>query len=270
MIDRSNNIQTLSTGTAVMTKDGARLGSVKEVTAKCFKVDAPFHKDYWLSNDLVETTNDTGIVLELTAASVAEHEMDRPELMPDEDPFDTMPAEPIISDEELLEQRAKMERELAEQSRALPEHEPSVTQIRGARAYERIPADHTGFGNLAGEYVPNAPVLDERMAAAQPQGGSAMSRVAMFAAPILLSSATAIGTVMLVRRMRRRKTETLPAHARRVVEGSAKELGTLAQDRASAMAHAAKPKLKSTAGVGKERTRKLIHDGLVFAAKQFE
>lgn len=352
-MDRSNITQTLSTGTAIMTKDGARLGSVKEVTGRCFKVDAPFHNDYWLSMDLVETTNDTGIILELTAAGVAEHQMDGPELTSDEDPMQAITAKPVIDATEMLEQRARMEHELAEQSRALPPHELSVTQLRGPRAYERIPADHTGFGDLAGELVPNAPVLDELSAqapassseaadlpkepavgerASAPNGssarvfeerspytpassasraadyepptptsreewksaprGSAVSRIAMVAAPILLSSATIVGAALLFRRLRRRKAETLPEHTRRVVKDGAKEAGTVARGgakglgtmarggakglgkmaraRAKSTAHAAKPKIKSTAVVARERTRRLIHDGLTAAAKQFD
>ncbi len=276
MIDRSNNTQTLSAGTAVMTKDGARLGSVKEVTAKCFKVDAPFHKDYWLSMDLVETTNDTGIVLELTAAGVAEHQMDKPELMPDEDPFDTMPTTPIISDGELLEQRAKMERELAEQSRALPPHEPSVTQMRGPRAYERIPLDHSGFNTLRGEYVPNAPVQDrieDALRGPDPRGP--LARAMMVATPIVIGAAAVLSGVMVFRKMRRSRAQKANTHLRQTREfahdlamESAHELRDAANKRISHRPHI-RPLLRRGMRRGASAGRRLAHDGLVAAAKQF-
>lgn len=38
----------LVTGTAVYTRDGERLGEIKELRGDYFKVDAPMSPDYWL------------------------------------------------------------------------------------------------------------------------------------------------------------------------------------------------------------------------------
>lgn len=270
MNDHANNTQTLSTGAAVMTKDGARLGSVKEVTAKCFKVDAPFHKDYWLSMDLVETTNDTGIVLELTAAGIADHQMDGPELVAEEDPFKSMPMQPVISDEELLEQRARMERELAEQSRALPPHDPSPTQVRGARAYERIPLDHSGFTNLRGEYVPNAPVQDRIESALRgPDAPGLLSRTLMVAAPLVIGSATVLAALMLIRKLRRSRAQTRMDEARSLAMNSAHDLRDAANRRIAGRPHI-RPLLRRGLKRGMRTGRHLAHDGLIAAANKIE
>ena len=275
------NSQTLSAGAAVMTKDGTHLGSVKEVTAKCFKVDAPFHKDYWLSMDFVETTNDTGVVLELSAASVAEHRLDSPELAMDEDPMQAIVAKPVITDDELLEQRAKMERELAEQSRALPEHEPSPTEMRGPRAYERIPADHSGFNDLRGEYVPNAPVQDRiEGALLGPDARGSLSGVIMLAAPIVIGSAAMLGGFMLVRKLRRSRAERAKirmmqarelamAGARDFASAGAHDLREAASNRMAHRPHI-RPMLRRGAKRGMKTGRHLAHDGLIAAANKIE
>lgn len=40
-------------GVRVFSADGDQLGTVSEVEGNCFKVDAPFQPDYWLSFDSV-------------------------------------------------------------------------------------------------------------------------------------------------------------------------------------------------------------------------
>lgn len=46
-----NNL--VKTGVEVYTRDGNRLGEVKELRGEYFKVDAPMAQDYWLSCDAV-------------------------------------------------------------------------------------------------------------------------------------------------------------------------------------------------------------------------
>ena len=48
-------------GQMVLTVDNMKLGTVKEATETHFKVDARFQRDYWLSRDLVQFT-DQGVV----------------------------------------------------------------------------------------------------------------------------------------------------------------------------------------------------------------
>ena len=43
----------IRTGLDVFTRDGTRLGEVKELRGEYFKVDAPMAPDYWLSLDCI-------------------------------------------------------------------------------------------------------------------------------------------------------------------------------------------------------------------------
>jgi hypothetical protein len=157
----AGDLRTIRPGMPVITNEGATIGAVKEVRGSYFQVDARLKPDYWLSAELA--THEPGDKLHLSVPkdALGEHRLREPGLDPAEDPMAAIAGEPVISDGEMLAQRARMERELAEQSRHLPPHEPSITQVRGTRAWERIPADHAGFGDLAGQYVPNAPVQDQ-------------------------------------------------------------------------------------------------------------
>jgi len=149
---------------SVMTSDGESLGTVAGAGDGYLKINAPMQRDYWLPEHLVQSRDDAQITLGLTKQEVPGYRLPAPPDTADREPddeFARIAQRVTLSPDEMLEQRARMERELAEQSRALPPHQPSVTELRGPRAYERIPADHTGFGELAGQYVPNAPVHDE-------------------------------------------------------------------------------------------------------------
>lgn len=53
-----------SVGAEVMTADGDKLGTVKEVSGACFKVDAPMRPDYWLGTDTIASS--TGGAVRLT------------------------------------------------------------------------------------------------------------------------------------------------------------------------------------------------------------
>jgi hypothetical protein len=267
MNDHKTKAEPITTGSLVLTRDGAELGKVKNVSARSFKVDAPMQKDYWLARDLVTSSDDVAVILDVPASSISEHRADTPDLSPGEDPFEFIQAKPAITNEELLDQRARMERELAEQSRSLPPHELSPTEVRGPRGFERIPADHTGFNDLAGEYVPNAPVQDRLEAELHPQSGSTMRRALMFGFPLAIGAAAVAG-IMLFRR-RRNTANATTADVRKQFQHSAQVAGAEARQCASSVARAAKPVAQSLSTQAKDRTRRLVHNGLSAAAKQF-
>lgn len=102
------------------------------------------------------------VVLDFARSELDEHKRNEPGLGPADDPFRDMTAAPVIDTRELLEQRARMERELAEQSRRLPGvHRPTPTRPAQPRTEEQVPADHAAFRDLAGETIPYAPAVDE-------------------------------------------------------------------------------------------------------------
>ena len=103
----------------VLTADGKKLGTVKEISGSYFKVDARLHKDYWLSSELIRSRDDDAIILDLAGKEVAEHRLSEPGLEPEEDPFRKIATKPVIDEEDLAQQRDRMERELAEQSRRM-------------------------------------------------------------------------------------------------------------------------------------------------------
>ena len=59
-------------GAAVLTVDGDRLGTVKEVSESCFKVDAPMGPDYWLGTDTLASPAGTEVRLKLTKEQFGE------------------------------------------------------------------------------------------------------------------------------------------------------------------------------------------------------
>ena len=53
-------------GTRVMTADGKDLGTVKEVSGACFKVDVPMRPDYWLASDCIASSSGGQVRLSVT------------------------------------------------------------------------------------------------------------------------------------------------------------------------------------------------------------
>jgi hypothetical protein len=66
-------------GFNVMTADRERLGTVKEITGDCFKVDAPLAPDYWLGSDTIASINGENIMLRLRKDEVGERKMGMPD-----------------------------------------------------------------------------------------------------------------------------------------------------------------------------------------------
>lgn len=198
------------TGLKVVTEDGALVGQVRDVSGSYFKVDAPLKRDFWLDGSLVKAREDGRLTLDISREELGSVARAEPGLEPAGDPMREIVSAPVIAEEELLEQRARMEAELAEQSRNLPPHEPSVTQQRGPRPYEKIPGDHAAFQEHAGTYVPNHAVLryDEMMAEERAASGRRrLAWLAVFAGTVGVLGA--VGYAAYRRRRRPSVTEQL-------------------------------------------------------------
>jgi hypothetical protein len=59
-------------GAEVLTADGDKLGTVKEVSGSCFKVDAPMRPDYWLGTDTVASSTGGTVRLNLNKDHLGE------------------------------------------------------------------------------------------------------------------------------------------------------------------------------------------------------
>lgn len=114
-MDRESNIDALSEsdiGCEVQTGDGMSLGKVTAVHGNFFQVDVPHEEDYWLAAHYIGSYDQGRIRLKLDKGEVDEHRVHAPATT-------TMTGEAgdagILSEDEALEQRERMERELVEQ-----------------------------------------------------------------------------------------------------------------------------------------------------------
>jgi hypothetical protein len=66
-------------GATVMTADHERLGTVKEITGDCFKVDAPMAPDYWLASDTIASMVGKDILLRVMRSDIDDVKMGTPD-----------------------------------------------------------------------------------------------------------------------------------------------------------------------------------------------
>jgi hypothetical protein len=65
-------------GARVLTADDEDLGTVKEISGRCFKVDAPLAPDYWLGHDTIAGADGGALRLAFTRARLTEERSDGP------------------------------------------------------------------------------------------------------------------------------------------------------------------------------------------------
>jgi hypothetical protein len=112
-------------GASVTTSDGENVGRVSEISGSFFKVNAPLRRDFWLSLEYATLTLPEEVQLEFGKKELDDHKLAEPGLEPEEDPMRDIARDSVIlSEDEQLEQRARMERELAMQRKDLPIHQP--------------------------------------------------------------------------------------------------------------------------------------------------
>ncbi len=66
-------------GTRVVTADGTELGTVKEVSGTCFKVDVPRRPDYWLASDCIASGSGDQVRLSVTKDHLDTAKVEGPE-----------------------------------------------------------------------------------------------------------------------------------------------------------------------------------------------
>jgi hypothetical protein len=117
-------------GERVFTADNHKIGTVKEVGTQYFKVHAPLRKDYWLDQNLVISTTDEDVYLNVSKGDLDPFKLDHPAV-----------EDALLDNEDQLRQRRKMEEELAAQSAALEaEQEQEGTPIYYNEAGDRVAA----------------------------------------------------------------------------------------------------------------------------------
>lgn len=98
--------------TPVFSLDGEQVGFVKEIHGGYFKLDAPMARDYWLSTRYIADSTLDRIQLTLRKNEMDDHRLAAPGT-------EAQTADGIISDDEALTQRERMERELEMQNERL-------------------------------------------------------------------------------------------------------------------------------------------------------
>ncbi len=98
-------------GAAVFTVEGEEFASVRDARAGYFQLDIPMGRDYWLSTQYIQGIEEGNIILSIGKDEADDHRLEAPGLDAQEDPH-RVTGDAVISDEQALNQRERMEREL--------------------------------------------------------------------------------------------------------------------------------------------------------------
>jgi hypothetical protein len=66
-------------GVPIFTQDGSRIGTMKEIRGRFFKVDAPFQPDYWLTEDHIASAMGSEVRLSFTEDRIGDYKLGDPE-----------------------------------------------------------------------------------------------------------------------------------------------------------------------------------------------
>lgn len=106
-------VSRVEAGAVAMTRDGKKLGTVADVEGRYVKINAPLARDYWLKDDYVAEEAPGCLTFGFDKKDLGAYRVEKPALTAEPLSAD----DHIISDREQVEQRERMERELAEQRR---------------------------------------------------------------------------------------------------------------------------------------------------------
>lgn len=110
--ERAGSEPMLKDGDQVFTSDGDRFGRICDTSGGYFAIELPGGHGFWLSNRYVDRAGDGEAHLNITAAEAEEHRLSAPGIEHDGAEGS---ADRVIGNDEALDQRERMERELAEQ-----------------------------------------------------------------------------------------------------------------------------------------------------------
>ena len=105
----ANSAHIPTVGAPVCTRDGAELGTVKEVDGAFFKVDAPRAKDYWLSCEFVRMSSGERIEVDFDEKVLGDYKLDGPSAAMTASPILDAASETFDTPAEKGEQRDRME-----------------------------------------------------------------------------------------------------------------------------------------------------------------
>ena len=108
-------------GCDVFTVEGLPAGKVAALSGRFMRVAAPMRRDYWLHVDDVVSIEGGAVTLAYPRDAIEEHKLSVPAASEADLAFEADAAPVLLAEEEQIEQRERMERELEEQRRRLAE-----------------------------------------------------------------------------------------------------------------------------------------------------
>jgi hypothetical protein len=143
----------VKTGTPVMTKDGLRFATVKDVRGGYFQLDVARQEDFWLSASYIESADSNGVRLGIDRDEVDEHRLNQPGIERSDAQAPTGDA--VLSNDEALAQRERMERELEAQRQRMGRSSDSgvigTTDSSVREGAENTTADEDDAGGIERE-----------------------------------------------------------------------------------------------------------------------
>lgn len=123
----SSMLRSLRPDCPIFTADGEQIGTLSEVADEAIKVNAPLRRDFWIDVDYVRACDDGRVDLSFLKKDLGAYKLDNyraGDVTVANDPVAEGKTDHIVSDEEQMEIRLRMERELAEQREELPHLHP--------------------------------------------------------------------------------------------------------------------------------------------------
>lgn len=102
-------------GKAIISRAGEEIGRVREVRGGYFQVESALNSAYWLSTAYIVHAPPDVVWISLPIDTIHEHRLTAPGLEPSAVPDSASATDRLISDEEALAQRERMERQMASQ-----------------------------------------------------------------------------------------------------------------------------------------------------------
>ncbi|MCZ2111289.1 MAG: hypothetical protein LC118_17255 [Dehalococcoidia bacterium] len=108
-------VLTPARGAAVVSSDGEQFARVRQVRGGYFELDIPLARDFWLSCAHIASADAGRVLLNITRDDVDEHRLTAAGLETANDPHHADASDSLLSDEEELIQRERMEHAIADQ-----------------------------------------------------------------------------------------------------------------------------------------------------------
>ena len=137
-------------GAEVWTADDASIGTVAEVGDVSFKVDVPRAPDIWLGRDYVVDSTAERVTMSFARSELSAYRLGQPGMTPEKDTSQESLVDAAVPVEQQVEQRLRMEQQLAEQRQRLPHTHPdgedAPPETQGGTVGEPVESELRDYG----------------------------------------------------------------------------------------------------------------------------